>query len=457
MLINAIKINTLALLIICQLYVMCFSMQIDNDRSEFYDFGKRFYSENIVLPTNSLDSIDIVVLFRVSHSLMLFQKTQDNNFFAKPYFEFEFKNSQDIIKKRIIWTDSVVLTDYNETKNKSKFRYGYVISRVYNDNYNIYLLAKNQDNTVIIKQKLENADKIDYNNKLYVSKPFFLFQDYNNTNSTYYPFILDGKLSFTSKPSRMMLITVNPNTKNIYQYYISNYIDKEKKEKSVWDEYLNFSGQDDADTAIISFKQTNKSQNIQVLIDYTKKYSIEDASNIGVLNIELFSEQLVPGKYNLIIINPSTRDTIKRLFEVEWENMPLSLKKPKYAVSLMYYILTDSEFDAINSGSETDIMRKIIAYWKKRDPTPFSPYNEAMVEYFSRADYAFFNFQTISEKDGAKTDRGKIYILYGPPDSIERKLVNSEAIEIWHYKKLIKEFIFQTKSTGVYKLIKINE
>ena len=37
-----------------------------------------------------------------------------------------------------------------------------------------------------------------------------------------------------------------------------------------------------------------------------------------------------------------------------------------------------------------------------------TPYNEEMAEYFSRVDYAFYNFQTINQKDGAKTDRGKI-------------------------------------------------
>jgi hypothetical protein len=55
------------------------------------------------------------------------------------------------------------------------------------------------------------------------------------------------------------------------------------------------------------------------------------------------------------------------------------------------------------------------------------------------------------------TDRGKVYILYGPPSTIERKLVEKSSIEIWKYIELKKEFTFESISTGVYKLSKIVE
>jgi len=435
-------------------FIFCF--QPDNDRSQFYDFGKRFYSENIILPTNTLDSIDIVVLFRFSYSLLLFQKNSDNSFSSLPNFEFELKNSAGIIKKRIIWTDTILIFDYKESQEKMKYRFGYISSRIKNDDYNIFLNARNKDNSTIIKQKISSISKLDYKEGNYISQPLFLYQDNQRGSSALHPFILDGNISFSSKTSKMVLIATYRNNNNDYYYFVTNSIEKEKKD--VWDEYINFSGQSQATYATINVSQEQKWKDINISIDPTNKITSSDSNlNFGILDIELFSEQLVPGQYSLILVNTTTKDTIRKSFQVEWEHMPLALKKPKYALSIMYYILTDSEYDAINIGSDNDIMRKIIAYWKKQDPTPFSPYNEAMVEYFTRADYAFFNFQTISEKDGAKTDRGKIYILYGPPDKIERKLVDSDAIEIWYYKKLIKEFYFQTKSTGVFKLIKINE
>ena len=81
-----------------------------------------------------------------------------------------------------------------------------------------------------------------------------------------------------------------------------------------------------------------------------------------------------------------------------------------------------------------------------------------MAEYFNRADYAFFNFKTIYEKDGAKTDRGKIYILYGAPDDVKNTMnEKGEAQEIWIYHKLRKQFTFETDKTDIIYLKEIKD
>jgi GWxTD domain-containing protein len=129
--------------------------------------------------------------------------------------------------------------------------------------------------------------------------------------------------------------------------------------------------------------------------------------------------------------------------------------KAEYALESMYYILSDEEYEQIEDGSEEEIFKKILKYWEKHDPTPHTPFNEAMAEYFARVDFSFFNFQTVTAEDGSKTDRGKIYILFGPPSNKEIKLANNVSLEIWTYESLNKQYFFEQTSTGIYKLIKI--
>ena len=78
-----------------------------------------------------------------------------------------------------------------------------------------------------------------------------------------------------------------------------------------------------------------------------------------------------------------------------------------------------------------------------------------MAEYYTRVDYSFFNFRSLDQNDGTFTDRGKIYILNGPPTELQRDLRGETPKEVLIYKNRVsKEFIFTDKTTkGNFKLI----
>jgi GWxTD domain-containing protein len=59
----------------------------------------------------------------------------------------------------------------------------------------------------------------------------------------------------------------------------------------------------------------------------------------------------------------------------------------------------------------------IQAFWLRRDPTPDSEANEFKQEHYRRIAYA--NRRFACDIPGWRTDRGRIYIWYGPPDEIE--------------------------------------
>ncbi len=82
------------------------------------------------------------------------------------------------------------------------------------------------------------------------------------------------------------------------------------------------------------------------------------------------------------------------------------------------YIITDEErkaFKQLNTDEEREAF--IENFWMRRDPTPDTEENEFKEEHYRRIAYA--NEHYASGIPGWKTDRGRMYIMYGPPDEIE--------------------------------------
>ena len=82
------------------------------------------------------------------------------------------------------------------------------------------------------------------------------------------------------------------------------------------------------------------------------------------------------------------------------------------------WIITDEERQAFKQLSNDEERDQFIeAFWARRDPTPDTPENEYKEEHYRRIAYANEHFA--AGIPGWKTDRGKIYIMYGPADEIE--------------------------------------
>ncbi|MFZ1939052.1 MAG: GWxTD domain-containing protein [Terracidiphilus sp.] len=114
------------------------------------------------------------------------------------------------------------------------------------------------------------------------------------------------------------------------------------------------------------------------------------------------------------------------------------------------YIISDEERKAFMSLSNDEEREAFIEnFWLRRNPNPDSPENEFREEHYRRIAYANEHFA--AGKPGWKTDRGRIYIMWGPPDSIdshpsggmyERPMdegggeTSTFPFETWHYRYL---------------------
>jgi GWxTD domain-containing protein len=103
----------------------------------------------------------------------------------------------------------------------------------------------------------------------------------------------------------------------------------------------------------------------------------------------------------------------KRALHIE-----LSKTYKKWLDEDVVWIITDEEraaFKQLSNDEERDNF--IEAFWQRRDPTPDTEENEYKEEHYRRIAYANEHFA--AGIPGWKTDRGRMYIMYGPPDEID--------------------------------------
>lgn len=146
----------------------------------------------------------------------------------------------------------------------------------------------------------------------------------------------------------------------------------------------------------------------------------------------------------------------------------------------MYPILSDEQYQTMKSlNSDEEINKFIDEYWQSIDST--SNLNEEKAEYQQRLEYANEHFP--DRKGWGRSDRKRIYLIYGPPTYIERydyteirlgRYSTIKAMEVWLYMTPGKnnsfpsrinnttygerKFIFgDVNGVGIYKILYSSE
>jgi len=151
------------------------------------------------------------------------------------------------------------------------------------------------------------------------------------------------------------------------------------------------------------------------------------------------------------------------------EAEPLSEFAKQWLDEVVPYIITSAEKEFFKIlPTEADRGKFIENFWKKRDPDPNTPENEFKLDYYRRIAYAN-KFFGVGGTTGWRTERGRIFILLGPPKEINRDMSPRSnryqtafhgTTEVWNYWGLPNprlpynmEFVFVDKfGTGNYVL-----
>ncbi len=125
-------------------------------------------------------------------------------------------------------------------------------------------------------------------------------------------------------------------------------------------------------------------------------------------------------------------------------NLPFYYDDSLWAVKVdqLLYIASYEEMRQLKKTPRAQRLKAWHEFWQDKDPNPSTAVNEKEEEYFERIAYCEKNFSRGDK--GYRSDRAKIYVLYGPPDQIESQPFNIDrpAQEIWYYYERNLTFVF---------------
>lgn len=139
-----------------------------------------------------------------------------------------------------------------------------------------------------------------------------------------------------------------------------------------------------------------------------------------------------------------------RLSKLERELDPLNAE----FLSKVRYIITGEERKIFLELPDEEKEEFREEFWNRRDPEPGTEENEFRMMYFDRMESANRLFMA-EGRPGWLTDRGRIYILFGPPtDRVTYPMGGpySPSREIWYYGNFPVVFV-DSESDGIYELV----
>ena len=190
-----------------------------------------------------------------------------------------------------------------------------------------------------------------------------------------------------------------------------------------------------------------------------KQVSIPIGKTQQFLNINL-SELNLSGEYTLQVIaykevngELETIAITQRSIKHEQNLYSFATDDIDKAIKMLRYVANDETIDKLESikdkGEKEERFRM---FWKELDPTPNTSFNEAMNEYYQRIKYANEQFKSYS--DGWLTDMGMVFVVMGPPISVEKQssFGNNIQYRVWVYSGN-RTFLFADRNGfGNYRL-----
>jgi GWxTD domain-containing protein len=124
-------------------------------------------------------------------------------------------------------------------------------------------------------------------------------------------------------------------------------------------------------------------------------------------------------------------------------------------LSNVRYIITKEEEHLFLETPDSEKEKFRQEFWKRRDPDPYTEENEFKVEYFNRIEQANELFRS-EARPGWLTDRGRIFILFGPPTYRDTNPFGYDQFgrckEIWQYGNFPVVFV-DRNCLGIYHLV----
>jgi GWxTD domain-containing protein len=135
----------------------------------------------------------------------------------------------------------------------------------------------------------------------------------------------------------------------------------------------------------------------------------------------------------------------------------LGPERSSWLIGPIARIATKEEIDAFLAlQDDAQAAQLIEQFWAKRDPNPDKPGNPLRVAFDERSAAADRLFTEAGYR-GRRTDRGSIFILYGPPTKTDFEISPSRdepPVETWTYNPTSPAGLDGRKPASLYRFIK---
>ncbi|MFC2135568.1 GWxTD domain-containing protein [Bacteroidota bacterium] len=379
-----------------------------------------FYIDIANYKSTTAGKTKVDILIQVPYSNIQFIKS--GNLYKGGYsvdLRFMDEGKSNIIDE-IIWDEKIELNNFEQTLSSTAIMVSYKSTLLDPGNYHVTCYIQDKDSKKSAKVNFDPVvrsfvDSLDISDIILVSH---IIQNENGTSIV---------------PNISNLVTSQ--TKEL-PFYLEIYTDRDRE---VFLEY--------------SINELQSGRNFNNMI--SKK--LNEGKNFI---FERFRDMnFLLGEYELTVkVKDENWTDIKgrvKKFKSAYADLPASIVNLDKAVDQMIYITRTSQLDSIqNATTFEDKLDRFLKFWETKDPTPGSPNNEALNEYFRRVKYSNVHFKSYFE--GWKSDMGWIYIMLGPPDYVGRHPMDldSKPYEVWEYYDIRRSFTFVDETGfGHYRLV----
>jgi GWxTD domain-containing protein len=385
-----------------------------------------------VIP-KSESQISVSYLYRIPYNLLIFEKN-GNSFKASLRTLVEVYKDDELVE-RDYEDKKITVDDFEITKSKSASIEGYINFDLYADNYTFKGVVTDLFSSKEIRFFPEQVDGVK-SIESGIFDPIIINFSESNCNSKNHPLVVNhgGSIPYDPKDYQLLIPVADTTIEKITIELRNN--DEESTTQTITESYI---------TGISSQECNGK-------LFIGNDVNVQKTKNFILRN---FSRKLNEGLLLATVTLNEDGEEQEFHIKVMWLRKPISLRNPEFAIEMLQYIEGDKIVSELLDEDEEDYPKIMHEYWRQFDPTPETEYNELMEEFYSRIDYAAFEFRGISNKNGFSTDRGKVYIRNGKPDKIERSSNElGNVMESWIYSNPKQTFLFVDKQgTGNFILI----
>lgn len=442
------------------------SLSYGQGRVSYQELANRNQQRNIyldffTLPGDNENTIKFISTYRIDYNFLPFKKLnssdQDRAFFSPLALSMEIfkadkkQNNEDNISvnglesiTRTAISDTAFAESYEQTQSNNSFVSGYLQVDLEPGLYNYMLQLTPGENTRERTSRVRQVEIEPYENQK--NGEVLLAERVNKSgNSSILNLLTFGQNVYYGKDFYALVHLPEYEEGNSYTARI-NRIDISRRDTTQRQQV--FEQEISSDHLLRNIKPAMTTNSSKATLSLQESANGHTYALLKIPNSRFPNAIYRLGVYAEGASQPIARSTFRSL----WLEMPTSLLNLNVATEMLKFIIGKEELSRLQSGSQEEREKKFREFWKSKDPTPDTEFNELMAEYYRRIDYAYEHFTT-QNTIGYESDQGEIYIQYGPPKNVERKFPTGDpAVEIWTYDN--RKFVFEaTTGFGDFRLV----